>query len=311
MSPRLPLLGLLLAVAPLGCVDIDEDGLAGPAPAPRRFRRLRGQRRLRLRDSGGAPGSRGAERAQGAGPRGPRPRALRSGSPHRLAAAQSRRPRRLRGPARQARFVRHRAGAPRAVRPHRVRPARRGEQHAGRRLHRFPRPVHRPRHDAGRRRGGEGPPRREPVARGWVPVEERVAPPLRRHEQRIVRDMDMLREALGDDKLTYLGSRMAPSSARSTPTPYPTECARWCSTARWNPSLTNEQFIEGPALAFEQSSWRCSRGASKTWSVLWARTATRLSAPGRPMTRSRRLSKRPLCRPAQGESHRRSGRPRL
>lgn len=68
----------------------------------------------------------------------------------------------------------------------------------------------------------------------------------------IVRDMDMLREALGDDKLTYLGFSYGTFLGAIYADTFPDRVRALVLDGALDPSLTNEQFIEGQALAFEQ-----------------------------------------------------------
>lgn len=45
-----------------------------------------------------------------------------------------------------------------------------------------------------------------------------------------VRDLDLLRQLVGDEKLTFWGTPTAPRSARTTPTCFPNRSDAWCST---------------------------------------------------------------------------------
>ncbi|MFO0591306.1 MAG: alpha/beta hydrolase [Polyangiaceae bacterium] len=67
----------------------------------------------------------------------------------------------------------------------------------------------------------------------------------------IVRDMDMLREALGDDKLTYLGYSYGTFLGAVYADTFPDHVRALVLDGPLDPSLTNEQFIEGQAYGFE------------------------------------------------------------
>lgn len=68
----------------------------------------------------------------------------------------------------------------------------------------------------------------------------------------IVRDMDLLREALGDDKLTYLGFSYGTFLGAIYAETFPDHVRALVLDGALDPSLSNEQFIEGQSLAFEQ-----------------------------------------------------------
>ena len=52
------------------------------------------------------------------------------------------------------------------------------------------------------------------------------------------RDMDVVRAALGEDRINYLGFSYGTNSVPPTPTATPTGCEPWSSTARWTPAST-------------------------------------------------------------------------
>lgn len=67
----------------------------------------------------------------------------------------------------------------------------------------------------------------------------------------IVRDIDRLREALGDEKLTYLGFSYGTFLGSMYAETFPDHVRALVLDGPVDPSLTNEQFIEGQAYAFE------------------------------------------------------------
>ena len=67
----------------------------------------------------------------------------------------------------------------------------------------------------------------------------------------IVKDMDRLREALGDEKLSYMGFSYGTFLGTIYADTYPDKVRALVLDAPLDPSLTGEQFIEGQALAFE------------------------------------------------------------
>jgi len=73
--------------------------------------------------------------------------------------------------------------------------------------------------------------------------------------QYTVRDLDELRAALGDQKLTFLATRTARTSAPSTPRRIPTTCARSCSTApSTRPSMQSSSRWSRPPASRECST---------------------------------------------------------
>lgn len=67
----------------------------------------------------------------------------------------------------------------------------------------------------------------------------------------IVRDMDALREALGDDKLTYLGFSYGTFLGAIYADTFPDRVRALVLDGALDPTLTNETMIEGQALGFE------------------------------------------------------------
>lgn len=67
----------------------------------------------------------------------------------------------------------------------------------------------------------------------------------------IVRDMDMIREALGDEKLTYIGLSYGTFLGAMYAETFPDRVRALVLDGALDPSLTGEQFIEGQAIAFE------------------------------------------------------------
>jgi pimeloyl-ACP methyl ester carboxylesterase len=67
----------------------------------------------------------------------------------------------------------------------------------------------------------------------------------------IVRDMDLLREALGDDKLTYLGFSYGTFLGAIYADTFPERVRGLVLDGAVDPALTGEELIEGQALGFE------------------------------------------------------------
>jgi pimeloyl-ACP methyl ester carboxylesterase len=68
---------------------------------------------------------------------------------------------------------------------------------------------------------------------------------------RIVRDMDLLRVALGDEKISYIGFSYGTFLGTIYADTYPERVRALVLDAALDPKLSGEQFIEGQALAFE------------------------------------------------------------
>src|SRR6185369_7776998 len=67
----------------------------------------------------------------------------------------------------------------------------------------------------------------------------------------IVRDMDLLREALGDDKLTYLGFSYGTFLGAIYADTFPERVRALVLDGALDPAVTNETMIEGQAYGFE------------------------------------------------------------